>query len=62
VKRILIFGDPADMGTDAEVNQELCDMDAAEAAAEAEEKELAECEKLQEEMHKRGRTGLQKIA
>ena len=36
MRRIQIFGDPACMGSDAEVAKELEDMDADEAMAEAE--------------------------
>ena len=41
MKRTLIFGDPACMGSDMEVAKEMADLDAA-AAAEREEEEEAE--------------------
>ena len=59
--RTQIFGDPADMGDDAEVSKELKDMDAAEAEAAAEEKEQAEQEALNKQMARRGTKGLKKF-
>jgi hypothetical protein len=44
MQRTLLFGDPAAMGTDEEVTRELCELDAAEAALEQEEAEVAAAE------------------
>jgi hypothetical protein len=43
-KRSLIFGDPAQMGSDAEVEKELTKLDAEEAEREKEETESAAAE------------------
>ena len=59
--RTQIFGDPADMGDDAEVSKEMADMDAAEAEAAAEEEEQAEQEAHNKRMAKRGTKGLKKF-
>jgi hypothetical protein len=44
MQRTLLFGDPSQLGTDAEVARELCELDAAEAAREQEETEVAAAE------------------
>jgi hypothetical protein len=61
MKRKQIFGDASCMGSDAEVTKELADMDAAEAAAEAEEKEAAAAEAECKKLAKRGVKGLMRF-
>lgn len=59
--RMQIFGDAAQMGTLAEVEKELEEMDAAEAEIAQEEKEEAENEAFQASMAKRKNNKLMKF-
>jgi len=61
VTRCQIFGDPADMGTLAEIERELNELDAEAAAVAAEEAEEAENNALQEKMRKRKNKNLMKL-
>ena len=61
IQRIQIFGDASCMGSDAEVTKELDDMAAAEAAAEAEDKEAAAAEAECKKLAGRGTKNLMKL-
>ena len=62
VNRMQIFGDPSQMGTDAELEAEAKMLEEDDAAAAQEEADELEAARLQAEAEKRGRKGLKKIA
>ena len=61
ITRKQIFGDAEQMGTLADVEKELDEMDAAEAELDAEEKAEAENEAFQKKMAKRKNNKLMKL-
>ena len=61
MQRKLLFGNAADMGTDAEVKKELADYDAAEEETEREEREREEEEKEAAKAAKRSNKNLMRF-
>ena len=61
MKRTLIFGDPACMGSDMDVAKEMAELDAAEAAASEEEKEAEKQARECEAINRRSTKKLMKI-
>ena len=57
-ERKLLFGDPAEMGTDEDLEKEFDEMDAEDAEFEAAERQEADDEEYQKKMEKRGTKGL----
>jgi len=61
ISRTMIFGDAASMGSDAEVERELEELDAEEMARRKEEQDAAEIEALMKKMTRRGNKHLMRF-
>jgi hypothetical protein len=61
IERRLLFGNAAEMGTDADIERELREAAALEKAAAKEEKDRVADEDFQKKMAARGMRGIKKI-